>query len=103
MTLSRLVKSRGSSSTPHLCEKSLWSIFKRLWCLSFYGSYYHILACKLMAGGVTKDFADIEALCQRLNIQNRAQAQAAVDKYFSSPIDQAVHLLPQTLEKLFEE
>ncbi len=35
----------------------------------------YILACKLMAGRPEKDFADIEALCQTLGIQNRVQAQ----------------------------
>lgn len=63
----------------------------------------YILACKLIAGRATKDFADIDALCQRLGIQNRAQAQSVVDQYFPSPVDQAIHLLSQTLETLFEE
>jgi hypothetical protein len=63
----------------------------------------YILACKLMAGRATKDFADIEVLCQRLGIRKRVQAQSVVDRYFPSPVDQVVHLLSQTLETLFEE
>ena len=63
----------------------------------------YVLACKLMAGRATKDFADIEVLCQRLAIRNRMQAQSVVDQYFPSPVDQTVHLLSQTLETLFGE
>ena len=63
----------------------------------------YILACKLIAGRATKDYADITILCQRLGIRNRVEAQSAVDQYFPSPVDQAIHLLPQTLETLFGE
>ncbi len=63
----------------------------------------YILACKLIAGRATKDFADIDILCQRLDIHDRIQAQAVVDQYFPSPVHQAFHLLSQTLETLFEE
>lgn len=63
----------------------------------------YILACKLMAGRATKDFADITILCRRLGIRNRVQAQSVVDQYFPSPIHQSIHLLSQTLETLFEE
>lgn len=62
----------------------------------------YILACKLMAGRPTKDFTDIQALCQKLRIRNRIQAQQVVDHYFPSPVHQAVHQLTQTLELLFE-
>ncbi len=61
----------------------------------------YILACKLIAGRVAKDFADIRVLCQRLDIRNRTQAQQVVDSYFPSPVQQAVHQLSQTLETLF--
>jgi len=61
----------------------------------------YILACKLITGRATKDFADINMLCQRLGIRNRVQAQSIVDQYFPSPIDQAVHLLSDTLDSLF--
>ena len=61
----------------------------------------YLLACKLMAGRPTKDFADIQALCQRLEVRNRAQAQQVVDQYFPSPVHQDIHLLSQTLEILF--
>ena len=63
----------------------------------------YILACKLIAGRATKDFADIDILCQRLGIRNRAQAQSVVDQYFPSPIHQDIHLLSQTLETMFGE
>jgi len=63
----------------------------------------YILACKLMAGRATKDFADISILCQRLGVHSQAQAQSIVDQYFPSPAHQAFHLLSQTLETLFEE
>lgn len=63
----------------------------------------YILACKLMAGRATKDFADIQVLCHRLDIQTRPQAQQVVDSYFPSPVHQNVYQLSQTLETLFTE
>lgn len=63
----------------------------------------YILACKLMAGRATKDFADIQALCHRLDIRTRTQAQQVVDSYFPSPVYQNVYQLSQTLETLFDE
>jgi hypothetical protein len=54
----------------------------------------YILACKLMAGRPEKDLTDIEALRQLLGMQNRAQAQQGVNRYFPSPIHQATYLLP---------
>jgi hypothetical protein len=67
------------------------------------GDLKYILACKFMAGRPTKDFADIQILCQKLDIQNRAQAQRVVDHYFPSPVHQAVYQLPQTLQTIFGE
>ncbi len=61
----------------------------------------YILACKLIAGRATKDYADIDVLCQRLGIRNRIQAQSVVDEYFPSPVNQAIHLLSDTLDSLF--
>jgi hypothetical protein len=61
----------------------------------------YILACKLMAGRPEKDLADIEALCQRLGIRNRAQEQSVVDQYFPSPIHQGTYQLPRTLDGIF--
>jgi hypothetical protein len=61
----------------------------------------YILACKLIAGRPEKDLADIEALCRTLGIQNRAQAQQVVNRYFPSPIHQATYLLPRTLDGIF--
>ena len=61
----------------------------------------YILACKLMAGRPEKDLTDIEALRQLLGIQNRAQAQQVVNRYFPSPIHQATYGLPRTLERMF--
>ena len=63
----------------------------------------YILACKLIAGRATKDFADIQILCQRLKVQNRIQAQDVVNQYFPSPVQQAFHELSRTLETLFVE
>lgn len=63
----------------------------------------YILACKLMAGRPTKDFADIEVLCRVLGVQNRVQAQQVADQYFPSPVHQATYQLPQTLGRLFEQ
>lgn len=80
-------------------------LFKAYQRLHLYvpGDLRYILACKLMAGRATKDYADINLLCQRLGIRNRAEAQSVVDQYFPSPVDQAIHLLSQTLETLFGE
>jgi hypothetical protein len=61
----------------------------------------YLLACKLMVGRLEKDAADIAVLCQTLAIQNRAQAQQLVDRYFPSPAHQATYRLPCTLESIF--
>lgn len=61
----------------------------------------YLLACKLMLGRPEKDGADIAVLRQVLAIQNRAQAQQIVDRYFPSPAQQAIYRLPCTLESLF--
>jgi hypothetical protein len=61
----------------------------------------YLLACKLMLGRPEKDGADIAVLCQTLAIQDRAQAQQLVDRYFPSPAYQATYRLPCTLEALF--
>ncbi len=61
----------------------------------------YLLACKLMLGRPEKDGADMAVLCQVLAIQNRAQAQQLVDRYFPSPAHQATYRLPCTLESLF--
>jgi hypothetical protein len=61
----------------------------------------YLLACKLMLGRPEKDAADMAVLCQTLAIQNRAQAQQLVDRYFPSPAHQAAYRLPCTLESLF--
>src|SRR5579872_1408916 len=45
----------------------------------------YLLACKFMLGRPEKDGADIAVLCQALAIQNRAQTQQLVDRYFPSP------------------
>ncbi len=63
----------------------------------------YLLACKLMLGRPEQDGADIAALCQTLAIQNRAQAQQLVDRYFPSPAQQATYRLPCTLERMFEK
>jgi hypothetical protein len=61
----------------------------------------YLLACKLMLGRPEQDGADIAVLCQALTIQNRAQAQQLVDRYFPSPAHQATYRLPCTLESIF--
>ena len=61
----------------------------------------YLLACKLMAGRADKDFSDIAALCQVLDVQTRAQAQTVVDRFFSSLLDQFAHHLPTTLNEIF--
>ena len=61
----------------------------------------YLLACKLMPGRPEKDGADMAVLCQVLAIQNRAQAQQIVDRYFPSPAQQATYRLSCTLESLF--
>jgi hypothetical protein len=61
----------------------------------------YLLACKLMIGRPEKDSADLAVLCQVLAIQNRAQAQQIVDRYFPSPVHQATYRLPSTLESIF--
>ncbi len=63
----------------------------------------YLLACKLMLGRPEKDGADIAVLRQALAIQNRAQAQQLVDRYFPSPAQQATYRLPCTLESMFEK
>jgi hypothetical protein len=61
----------------------------------------YLLACKLMLGRPEKDAADMAVLRQVLAIQNRAQAQQLVDRYFPSPAHQATYRLSCTLESLF--
>jgi hypothetical protein len=61
----------------------------------------YLLACKLMLGRPEKDSVDIAVLRQVLAIQNRAQAQQIVDRYFPSPAQQATYRLSCTLESLF--
>jgi hypothetical protein len=62
----------------------------------------YILACKLIAGRPGKDFPDIAMLRQLLGVENRAQAQRIVDRYFPNPALQRVYSLPRTLDTLFE-
>lgn len=61
----------------------------------------YLLACKLMLGRPEKDGAEIAVLCQTLAIQNRAQAQQLVDRYFPSPAHQATYRLSCILESVF--
>lgn len=61
----------------------------------------YILACKLMAGRPDKDDADIAVLCKKLRIRTRTQAQALVSRLFPDPYDHTLHMLPQTLSRLF--
>jgi len=61
----------------------------------------YLLACKLMLDRPEKDGAVMAVLRQALAIQNRAQPQQLVDRYFPSPVHQATYRLPCTLESLF--
>ena len=61
----------------------------------------YLLACQLMLGRPEQDGTDIAVLCQTLEIQNRAQAQQLVDRYFPSPAHQAAYRLPCILESVF--
>ncbi len=65
--------------------------------------FAYILACKLMAGRPAKDYPDIAVLCQRLNIQTRAQAHALVNRFFPDPYQQYLYRLGETLRDLFPE
>jgi hypothetical protein len=98
----------NDDSAPFLLELSGWELPpKRL--LKAYRKLHlyaprdlgYLLACKLMIGRPEKDVADIVILCQTLAIQNRAQAQQLVDRYFPSPAHQATFRLPCTLESMF--
>jgi hypothetical protein len=61
----------------------------------------YILACKLMAGRPTKDYDDIAALRQLLNVRTRAQAEWIVNSFFPDPILQHAYGLSKTLDELF--
>jgi hypothetical protein len=61
----------------------------------------YILACKLIAGRVAKDYPDIVVLRTILAISTREQAQSVVDRYFPDPLLQSVYQLPETLDQLF--
>jgi hypothetical protein len=63
----------------------------------------YILACKFMAGRPAKDYPDITVLCQRLDIQTRAQAHALVNRFFPDPYQQYLYRLGETLRDLFPE
>jgi hypothetical protein len=71
--------------------------------LSVPTDFAYILACKLMAGRPAKDYPDIAVLCQRLNIQTRAQAHALVNRFFPDPYQQYLYRLGETLRDLFPE
>jgi hypothetical protein len=71
--------------------------------LSIPVDFAYILACKFMAGRPAKDYPDIAVLCQRLNIQTRAQAHALVNRFFPDPYQQYLYRLGETLRDLFPE
>jgi hypothetical protein len=71
--------------------------------LSIPADFAYILACKFMAGRPAKDYPDIAVLCQRLNIQTRAQAHALVNRFFPDPYQQYLYRLGETLRDLFPE
>lgn len=61
----------------------------------------YILACKLMAGRPDKDDTDIAVLCKQLGVQSREQAQGLVNCFFPDPYEHDLHMLPNTLSRLF--
>jgi hypothetical protein len=87
-------------SEQELPPKCLLNAYRKL-CLYAPRDLGYLLACKLMLGRPEKDGADIAVLRQVLAIQNRAQAQQLVDRYFPSPAQQATYRLSCTLERVF--
>ena len=79
-------------------EGNLWRTYGVLEV--FFPPEGYILALKLL-GYREKDKEDIEALCQRLQIQTRRQAQALVSQQISNQAAQDVFGLEQTLDELF--
>ena len=60
----------------------------------------YMLALKLLAGR-PKDRNDIQALCQRLNVRTRPQAQQLVDRYIPNKQLQQLNHLDDTLNDVF--
>jgi hypothetical protein len=60
----------------------------------------YIFALKLIANR-RKDQRDIQALCKRLKVRTRQQAQQLLDIYIPNTETQQFFALPDTLEKLF--
>lgn len=79
-------------------EGNLWRTYGMLEV--FFPPEGYILALKLL-GYRDKDKEDIEALCQRLQIQTRQQAQALVSQHIPNQAAQDVFGLEQTLDELF--
>lgn len=69
--------------------------------LSIPQDFTYILACKLIAGRPAKDYADVAALRQLLNISTRAQAEWIVTRYFPDPVLQRAYGLSKTLDEVF--
>jgi hypothetical protein len=80
----------------------LWRAYRKLY-LYVPADFGYILACKLMAGRPNKDFGDIAALRQLLNIKTREEAQTLVDRFFPKSDDQQIYGLAETLSKVFAE
>ena len=86
---------RGASTVP---QGTLWRKYAILEVYIPPSEY--ILALKLLAGR-QKDRDDIYALCQRLKIRNRKQAQRLVDQYITNKQVQQMNDLDNTLNFFF--
>ena len=88
-----------SSFAPDLPELTVWRSYSHL--NAYLPSTDYVLALKLLAGR-ERDEPDIEALCNALHIQTRAQAQALLDRYASQAWQQECHV-KQTLLDFFDQ
>ncbi len=86
-----------ASFTPELGPLTLWRPYPNLHIYVPEAEY--IFALKLLSGR-PKDAEDIAALCQRLDVRTRAQAQALVDRYADRGWQQECRL-DATLDALF--
>lgn len=79
-------------------EGKLWRTFGKLEV--YLPPEEYILALKLLAGR-SKDEDDILALCKRLQVQTREQAQQVLDKYMPDKQLQQMNNVEDTLTDLF--
>ncbi|EFH84381.1 DUF6036 family nucleotidyltransferase [Ktedonobacter racemifer] len=87
-----------ASFTPEMGPITLWRSYTNLQIYVPKAEY--ILALKLLAGRA-RDEDDIEALCEQIGVETRAQAQTLVDRY-ATPEWQKECNLQATFDDLFE-